>query len=110
MEALLLMAGALVALIVFGKLTGQTANRPAAPPGTAPDSQRVGTGEPVPAAQPVFVRMETVTVSRPDELADAIDRVVRDRTNNFFNTNYIVGTPQVSSDGLTANVPLYRQD
>ena len=62
------------------------------------------------APAPVFERFETVTVSRPEEMAEAIARVRRDRTNNLIGTNYVLGTPQVSADGLTANVPLYRQD
>lgn len=57
----------------------------------------------------MFVRLETVKVSRPEEMAEAIARVVRDRTNNILAANYVVGTPQVSADGLSANVPLYRQ-
>jgi hypothetical protein len=49
----------------------------------------------------------TVRVNHPAELGGAINRIVENNTGNRNRPNYIIGTPHISPDGLTANIPLY---
>jgi hypothetical protein len=52
-----------------------------------------------------FVTMLSVTVDHPNKLAEEINRVKsKHSTGNTF-----VGEPQIAPDGLTANIPLFRQ-
>ena len=67
----------------------------------------VGAGAPAGAT---FVRTETVTVDDPSELGDAINRICRKHTDGGWSSTNTVGTPHISPDGLTANVPLLRVD
>lgn len=112
MEPFIAMFAAFAVLCVIGwtwnALTSKSPREsgPDAVPAPAPVAPTPAAPQPQPV--PVFERMETVTVSRPEDLAEAIARVSRDRTNNVFNTNYVLGTPQITADGLTANIPLYR--
>ncbi|MBS4102917.1 hypothetical protein [Tsukamurella paurometabola] len=66
---------------------------------------------PGPAGGPqlVFVRTETVTVDRRDDLPAAIDRVRRDNTNRWMSEDLVLGEPQITNDGLTANISLWRE-
>ncbi len=57
----------------------------------------------------VFVRTETITVTRREDLSAAIDRVRRDNTGRWMSEDLVLGAPQVTGDGLTANIPLYRE-
>ncbi|MFD9829029.1 hypothetical protein ACFWXB_16275 [Tsukamurella tyrosinosolvens] len=59
--------------------------------------------------QLVFVRTETVTVTRREDLPAAIDRVRRDNTNRVFSDDFVLGEPQITNDGLTANISLWRE-
>ena len=60
----------------------------------------VAPADPVAGNGPEYVRTVSVTVDRPAQLADAIDRVRRDSTRNKFAPN--------SPAGLTAHIPLFR--
>jgi len=60
-----------------------------------------------PANTLMLWRTATVRVNDPSELGGEINRVVAENTGNRTITNYIVGTPHISPDGLTANIPLY---
>lgn len=96
MEALLLIF-LLVGVVAFlvNQDDAPTAAAPAAP------SQ--------PAAQALsYVTSVEVDVSHPSELNAAIEQVVRQKTNNLFSENFVVGTPQVTADGLHASVRSYQ--
>ena len=51
-----------------------------------------------------FVKMETVMVDHPRQLSAEIERV---RSNHIRN-GLVIGEPQVTADGCTANVPIFR--
>jgi hypothetical protein len=77
-----------------------------------------GSSTPVAAHTPTLMMMDpahtltlrsttTVRVNDPSELGRAINRIVDTHTGNRKRENYIIGTPHISPDGLTANIPLY---
>lgn len=96
MEALiltLLMIGVAMAMFNNGGSTPVAANAPMMPMD--------------PANTLMLWRTATVRVDDPSELGRAINRIVENNTGNRKITNYIVGPPHISPDGLTANIPLY---
>ena len=56
-----------------------------------------------------FVKTVTVTVDDPSQLSGAIDSVRRSNTGRFFGPNYTVGAPQITANGLTANISLFEE-
>lgn len=57
--------------------------------------------------QLVFDRMETVTVDDPRKLSDAITQKCRS-CQGWFGPQLVFGEPQITSDGCTANIPVWR--
>jgi hypothetical protein len=61
-----------------------------------------------PANTLLLWRTATVRVDDPAKLGREINRVISENTGNRKITNYIVGTPHITPDGLVANIPLYH--
>lgn len=59
--------------------------------------------------RPEFVKTITVTVDDRSKMADAINRIKRENTGKMFSADYIIGEPQITSDGLTANISLFKE-
>lgn len=99
MEALIAM------LILIGVIVVAVKNMGDTPPGRA-----VPVTDPEPPSPGLtFVRTVTATADTPGQLTREIDNVCRQYTGRFFNShNYVLGAPQITADGRTAYISLFR--
>ncbi|CAN3132234.1 hypothetical protein ACNUDN_30360 [Mycobacterium sp. smrl_JER01] len=95
MEALVVLA--ILAVIAYKFFT------PSTPPAAAPPTTTATGG------RFEHVRWETVTVTRPKDLAAEIN-IRRKRLNGMFSAGgYSIGQVTTTADGLTANIEIIRQ-
>ena len=93
---------ALVVLAVIALIAYWLFKSPSTPPAAAPPTAATAGGH------VEHVRWETITVSRPKDLAAEIN-LRRKRLNGVFSGGgYTIGQVTTTADGLTANIEILR--
>lgn len=69
----------------------------------------MGTSQPAPPRR-VYVKTETVQVTDRGDLQRAIQQCIRDNDGGIFGAGLSPDPPQVTADGLGANINFFREE